>query len=175
MLFRQTGWLAACAANLAAVLALLACGQVASSSDAGPARAWNGLIQAASHDDLAAVADFAAMPGVIGYREGGLTALCVIAFDDAEHEQAVALILKSGADPNARCEPTHSTALHEAVRRGHTGIVKALLNAGADVNARTKFGRTPLYFTHTSPTVTMAPPGNGSAIAEILKSKGAIE
>ena len=35
------------------------------------------------------------------------------------------------------------TALHEAAAKGHLGIVKALLEAGADAEARGMMGQTP--------------------------------
>lgn len=38
------------------------------------------------------------------------------------------------------------TPLHKAALQGDTATIAALLDAGADPNARTWFGRTPLYF-----------------------------
>jgi cytochrome c len=62
----------------------------------------------------------------------------------------VKLLLASGADPNAELES--QTALHVAAERGCFGCVKALVEAGANVNAQHVSGsgiltlvRTPLH------------------------------
>ena len=53
-------------------------------------------------------------------------------------------LLHSGADVNARNGVTSATALHMAARRGFIGIAQALLDAGADLEARDRKGDTPL-------------------------------
>ena len=53
------------------------------------------------------------------------------------------LLLDGGANPNAQRDG--ETALHIAVRSGCLDCVKALVEAGADVNAKTKDGKTPLH------------------------------
>lgn len=53
--------------------------------------------------------------------------------------------LKLGANPSARCGKERRTALHAAAAAGHADIVELLLNAGADANARDKFGQTVLW------------------------------
>ena len=53
------------------------------------------------------------------------------------------LLLDGGANPNA--DRNRETALHIAVRSGCLDCVKALVEAGADVNATTKDGKTPLH------------------------------
>jgi cytochrome c len=53
------------------------------------------------------------------------------------------LLLDRGADPNAK--RNSETALHIAARSGCFDCVEALVGAGADVNAKTKDGKTPLH------------------------------
>jgi ankyrin repeat protein len=38
------------------------------------------------------------------------------------------------------------TPLHEAARNGHTAVVTVLLAAGADPNARSRAGETPVWY-----------------------------
>jgi cytochrome c len=59
--------------------------------------------------------------------------------------ELITLLLAHGADPNVTVGD--QTALHEAVRRGCLGCVKALVAAGADVNARgaDSVARTPIH------------------------------
>ncbi|TIM13042.1 MAG: c-type cytochrome [Mesorhizobium sp.] len=53
------------------------------------------------------------------------------------------LLLDGGANPNAR--RNREAVLHIAVRSGCLDCVKALVEAGAEVNAKTKDGKTPLH------------------------------
>lgn len=53
------------------------------------------------------------------------------------------LLLDGGANPNSY--RNREAALHIAVRSGCLDCVKALVEAGADVNAKTKDGKTPLH------------------------------
>ncbi len=54
------------------------------------------------------------------------------------------ILIKSGADINAKAKKHGSTALHVAAANGHSEIILLLLNNGAPVDARNKFGGTPL-------------------------------
>jgi ankyrin repeat protein len=58
---------------------------------------------------------------------------------------AVALLLKAGADPDARSHGGF-TALHIAAQNGNVEMVDALLEAGADPAAKTDAGKTPMDF-----------------------------
>lgn len=53
------------------------------------------------------------------------------------------LLLDAGANPNS--DRAGQAALHVAVTLGCLDCVKALVEAGADVNAKTKDGKTPLH------------------------------
>lgn len=55
--------------------------------------------------------------------------------------------LEAGADLGARLDAEESTPLHLAARHSKDpAVIKALLNAGADLNARNKSNATPLHF-----------------------------
>ena len=94
----------------------------------------------------------------------------------AVQAEVVALLLKSGADPN-RKDKSGDTPLHAAVRAYYTqaadaprpisDVVNRLLSAGADVNARDAKGRTALLLALT--TERVAAPG----LVKLLMAAGA--
>ncbi|HEY3579042.1 MAG TPA: ankyrin repeat domain-containing protein [Pyrinomonadaceae bacterium] len=69
--------------------------------------------------------------------------------DDLE---AVNAALAAKPDPNIRDKDTHTTALEYAVRNGNEEIVRVLLSAKADVNAKDDFGQTALMMLSDSVT-----------------------
>ena len=72
---------------------------------------------------------------VYSYIYQGWTALHEAA--EFGHEETVQLLLKRGADPNAKEATEEYTPLHEAALHGHLATCKTLVHAGALVNART--------------------------------------
>lgn len=59
---------------------------------------------------------------------------------------SLARLLDSGVSPNTK-DRYGNTALHAAATGGAAGVVRYLLERGADVNGRDKLGRTPLMIT----------------------------
>jgi ankyrin repeat protein len=60
-------------------------------------------------------------------------------------QQAAEILLEYGANPNLTIEQkNHQMAIHLAAANNHVGVAEALLNKGADVNAKTEKGSTPM-------------------------------
>jgi len=76
----------------------------------------------------------------------GHTPLYVVAnsSDSARGANVVRVLAEAGADVNAQDKLKHCTALHMAARRGTVPVAEALLDCGADLEARDKLGDTPL-------------------------------
>jgi hypothetical protein len=60
--------------------------------------------------------------------------------------ECVSLLLKFGADANARAHPSGWTPLHDAAYSNSKESIELLVNAGAQVDARANSGATPLCF-----------------------------
>ncbi len=54
------------------------------------------------------------------------------------------VLIKNGAELDAKTSQHHHTPLHMAARYGHNAVAELLIAKGADVNAKTKYGETPL-------------------------------
>jgi ankyrin repeat protein len=114
---------------------------------------WTSLI-AAIEKDRFEVAEFLIANGAsVQMDDGwGMTPLFALAnkrTQRKEYDKLAALLLKHNADPNAAIDtyidnPSGETALHKAVAWGHVEMVKMLIAAGANVNAQTSSGDTPL-------------------------------
>ena len=61
------------------------------------------------------------------------------------HADVVHALVRAGANVNAREKLKRCTALHMAARRGNVPVAQALLDCGADREARDKLGDTPLH------------------------------
>jgi ankyrin repeat protein len=80
-------------------------------------------------------------------RDGGHNALYRVANGQGREEEgraAIELLIKHGADVNQVTGVGGMTPLHMSARRGTTRIAEALLDAGADIEAKDKGGETPL-------------------------------
>ncbi len=78
-------------------------------------------------------------------------------------EDKVALLIHAYVSIDAR-DQMGSTALHLAAQKGHLGIVRHLLDCGADINARTNYTLTPLVDAVIS---------NQTEVAQLLLERGA--
>jgi hemoglobin len=66
-------------------------------------------------------------------------------YDGAARAAVVATLAQAGANVNARERVKGCSALHMAARRGNVLVAQALLGCGADIEARDKYGDTPLH------------------------------
>jgi ankyrin repeat protein len=87
----------------------------------------------------------------------------------------VTLALDLGGDIDA-ASPLGDTALHSAVAHGQDTVIQALVDRGANVNARTTRGQTPLALLLKQPVA----PGESAASARartvaVLRQRGATE
>jgi hemoglobin len=64
--------------------------------------------------------------------------------DSPAGREVVETLVRHGAEVNARSGAGEQTALHMAARRGNTAVAGALLDAGAEIEARDTKGETPL-------------------------------
>jgi ankyrin repeat protein len=68
-----------------------------------------------------------------------------IAAKSSESTEVVAILIAAGADVNVRVPSSGQTPLHAASSNGHEKIVKELLDAGVEIDAKTIEGETSLY------------------------------
>ena len=108
----------------------------------------NRLFQAIRAADTAEVERLATVPELNAPGEGGVTPLMLAA--NLGRGDAVALLLAAGADANAADERGYTALFHACYNaeedRGHPEVVRALLEAGADKEARIGFGVRPLMY-----------------------------
>ena len=72
------------------------------------------------------------------------TPICVIIAMDGEQPEAVAALLRHGANAGQVCGPAERTLLHEAALSGDERTIPILHAAGGNINARNRWNRTPL-------------------------------
>ncbi|CAM2064542.1 Ankyrin repeat domain-containing protein [Sulfidibacter corallicola] len=97
-----------------------------------------------------------------GFAPDGFTPLHLACFFG--HEDVARLLMRRGADVNAVTpNPLKLTPLHSAAAAGSTALVSALLEAGADPDARQQAGYTAL--------MSAAMHGNAEMVASLLAHK----
>jgi uncharacterized protein len=104
------------------------------------------IFEAAAVGDAARVHELLLLEGgfVDLWSPDGFTALHLAAFFG--HEVVAAELLRRGADVSAASRnPLRVQALHSAAAGNHTGLVRLLLDHGADPNARQQGGFTPIH------------------------------
>jgi ankyrin repeat protein len=104
------------------------------------------IFEAAAVGDAARVHELLLLEGgfVDLWSPDGFTALHLAAFFG--HEDVAAELLRRGADVSAASRnPLRVQPLHSAAAGNHTGIVRLLLEHGADPNARQQGGFTPIH------------------------------
>lgn len=106
-----------------------------------PAEPDNPLAAAAAKGDTQAVKTLLS-EGADPNTANGFTALSLAA--RAGHTDIMKILLAAGADPNLRSGGNNWTPLMHAIHKGQKEAVLTLLDAGADVDATTKRGRTAL-------------------------------
>lgn len=88
--------------------------------------------------------ELGADPGALDHY-GHTPLYCVANACTAARANAIVRVLVStGADPNIHDNVKRCTALHMAARRGNVPVAEALLDGGADLEARDRAGDTPL-------------------------------
>jgi ankyrin repeat protein len=147
---------------LLAVLSLAGLGTFWNRVVEDPQAAFVGVIQAG---DIAAMERHLAA-GADANREWMLNSPLGWAVDAGQSVSARFLLAK-GADVNAHFGLPNRTALQQAAERGNFELVRLLVEAGADINAKNKFGRTALYHARRS----NAP----DDLIKYLQSKGGVE
>lgn len=124
---------------------------------------WELVMTAARRGDVGSLQSLLSKrAGIRGRDQYGLTALHLAAIKG--HGDAIALLAGSGS-MDIECEDVEGhRPLHLAVEGGHADAVELLLDMGADVNARTRRGATPLQ---------MAEAMGYEAVAQLLCARGA--
>ncbi|KAL6853745.1 hypothetical protein ACP4OV_019774 [Aristida adscensionis] len=124
---------------------------------------WELVMTAARRGDLQSLESLLSKrAGVRGRDQYGLTALHVAAIKG--HCDAIALLAGSGC-MDVECEDVEGhRPLHLAVEGGHAEAVELLLDMGADANARTRRGATPLQTAEAM---------GYEAVSQLLRSRGA--
>ena len=97
--------------------------------------------------------------------ENGITALMCAALP-VSHPHMVRTLLQHGADATTRANDD-MTALHLAAADVHPDKVSALIESGADINARDAIGRTPLFIAQNQNA-------DHPEIARLLIARGAV-
>jgi|GEM_PF-4216899 len=157
-------------ASLGFAAVLVMSGEASAQSDNAQA-----MVGAALNDRPDRIAELVASGVPVDASFMGMTALCMVAgYDDSQHLESAKALLKAGADVNRHCGPAQRTPLHDAALDGDIELARLLLVHGANLDAKTKFGRTPLDFA-ISPPAPLKPPANSAEMAALLRAGSAAE
>ncbi|MCA9129787.1 MAG: ankyrin repeat domain-containing protein [Planctomycetales bacterium] len=100
---------------------------------------------------------------------------CVKHALDMRWPEAVFWFLEMGAEPNALHPSAQETSLHWAVKRGaRLGVIQALLDAGADPNARTQSGHAAFIGRKGNTPLDYALALGSTETAKLLRAHGGI-
>ena len=104
------------------------------------------LHEAAAQGNAAMVELLLRLGADVDAKDGGrhTPLYCVANEQRSSGADVVRLLVQSGADVNANDGAKRCTALHMAARRGNVEVAEALLDCGADLDARDRSGDTPL-------------------------------
>lgn len=75
--------------------------------------------------------------------------LALVAASQSGTAEAVRWLLQAGMDARDTVGNSGNTLLHVATHNEHGGVVEALIQGGAEVNAKNVVGHTPLHFAMT--------------------------
>jgi ankyrin repeat protein len=82
------------------------------------------------------------------------------------HASVVAYLLRKGAKTNIQENQKGNMPLHDAAAKGHSAVILLLIKGGAPINAKNKFGLTPL---------AVALKAKQMVAAKVLREKGATQ
>ena len=104
------------------------------------------LHEAAAQGNAAMVESLLRLGADVDAKDGGrhTPLYCVANEQRSGGADVVRLLVQGGADVNANDGAKRCTALHMAARRGNVEIAEALLDCGAELDARDRLGDTPL-------------------------------
>lgn len=157
--------LAARAGNLSLLERLLALGVAVDLPEGGKTNGITPLSRAIEEQEEAAIS-LLLSHGANPNHPMEDTWTCVLQAAKIGNYNIVKMLVQYGADVHTACRPEGWTALHIGCQEGHRLIVRLLLEAGWEINARDANGATPLQ---------LARAAGHSAVVEILrKSKGVI-
>lgn len=108
-------------------------------------------LQAGRHDSVTSTVNASLFLSIMGAASQERKDALVLAAAGGD-EAAVRSLLSAGDDEEGKLHPDqcvtadNMTALHHASAAGHSGVVKALIEAGASVGCMSRSGDTPLHY-----------------------------
>jgi uncharacterized protein len=156
--------LAACAGNVPLLERLLALGMAVDLPEGGKPNGITPLSCAIEEQEEAAVSLLLSR-GANPNHAIETTWTCVLQAAKIGNYNIVKMLVQYRADVHTACRPEGWTALHIGCQEGHRLIVRLLLDAGWEIDARDANGATPLQ---------LARAARHSAVVEILRKSGGV-